>query len=424
MKILCIASILLSSLCLAGNGDLDVTFDTDGKVTTDFAGNTDNASAVAIQADGKIVVAGYDSNAQEPVLARYNTNGSLDTSFDTDGKVITPITGNQQIQAMAIQVDGKIVVAGLSNTSGSFDFLAIRYNTNGSLDTSFDTDGIVTTDMGSSGSDQAFAIAIQADGKIVLGGFANGGDFCVVRYNSNGSLDTSFDTDGIAITDFGGNDQIKGIAIQTDGKIVATGFSNGAANDIALARYNTNGSLDTSFDTDGRVTTDVSGGSDQGRSIALQNDGKIVIAGIAPGSDIMLARYNTNGSLDTSFDTDGIVTTDINSGSNDQANELIIQTDNKAIVVGLTNANGAQFDFFAARYTTGGALDTSFNGDGLAFVDFNASSNDQGFSVAKQDDGYLVVVGLTNAPGTFDFGLARLENDDPVPVELMQFSVD
>ena len=216
-----------------------------------------------------------------------NANGSLDTSFDTEGKVTTALgSAGNGAQSVAIQSDGKIVVAGSSNdndVSGD-DFALARYNTDGSLDTSFDTDGKVTTAIGSS-NDRAYSVAIQSNGKIVVAGNSSNGGFNTVfalaRYNTDGSLDTSFDTDGKITTAIGSaTDTAYSVAIQSDGKIVAAGYSyNGSNNDFALARYNTDGSLDTSFDTDGKITTAIGLEADLAQSVAIQSDGKIVAAG-------------------------------------------------------------------------------------------------------------------------------------------------
>ena len=407
----------------SATGDLDPTFDSDGKVTTDFIGNIDNGRKVIIQADGKMVVSGFDSSAQDIILVRYNVDGSLDSSFDSDGKVTTNAGMNEQGQTMLLQADGKIIVGGLSNASGNFDFLLLRYNTDGSLDTSFDSDGIVFTGFGASSSDQCFALALQTDGKIVAAGFTGSADFALARYNTDGSLDASFDSDGMVTTDFGGNDQAQAVAIQADGKIVATGFSDSVSTlDIAVARYNTDGSLDTSFDSDGMVTTDITGLNDQGRAIAIQSDGKIVVAGIQFGADFVLTRYNTDGSLDTSFDSDGKVITEFNTGSNDQANDMVIQPDGKLVVVGISNASGSS-DFAIARYNTNGSLDTSFSTDGLLTIDFNVGSNDQAYGIALRTDGFYVISGISNAAGSFDIAVARIEAGT-VPVTLMRFEIE
>ena len=355
------------------NGSLDTSFGSGGKVTTDFAGGTDWAHAVALQPDGKIVAAGWAVNSSGNgnfALARYNSNGSLDTTFDGDGKVTTDFAGDDdQIYAMALQPDGKIVVAGYATlTGGHPDFGVARYNSDGSLDNTFDTDGKVTTNFGD--ADSAYALALQPDGKIVVAG-SNGNwvesvrysDFTLVRYNSDGSLDTTFDTDGKVTTDFGAYDAVTALALQPDGKIIAAGLAKDTTLSdyhFALARYNSDGSLDTDFDTDGMVTTDIAGGDDEIHGIALQSDGKIVAAGEA-GGDFVLARYNSAGGLDTSFSSDGLVTTDI-LGSGDYGYAVVLQSDGRIVVAG--NAlDGSRWDFALARYNAAESVPASTNAD-------------------------------------------------------------
>ncbi len=349
------------------NGVLDSGFGTAGLVST-IVGSSSEGWSVALQADGKILVAGTSFNGVNVdfALVRYNADGSLDTSFDTDGMVTTGIgAGNDRAVGVAVQTDGRIVVGGYSHNGSDEDFAVIRYNTDGSLDTTFDTDGRVTTAIGS-GDDFANAIVLQSDGRIVLGGYSWNGtdnDFALVRYNTDGTLDATFDTDGRVITAIGsGNDQIESLAIQADGRIVAGGTTTGASDDMALARYNSDGSLDTTFDGDGRVVTVFSAGNDYGSSVAIQSDGKIVLAGRSLGSgnaDFAAARYGTTGALDTTFDTDGRVTTDF-SGSGDLGRTLAIQSDGKLVVAGMT-WNGAGFSAGVIRYNTGGTLDAGFD---------------------------------------------------------------
>ena len=253
------------------------------------------ARGVALQGDGKIVVVGGGGSGADFALARYNTDGSLDTSFSGDGKLTTDFGSSDAGAAVAVQGDGKIVAVGGS----AGDFALARYNPNGSLDTSFSGDGKQTTDFGGFGQ-VAAGVALQGDGKIVVAG--NGGstgnsvDFALARYNTDGSLDTSFSGDGKQKTDFGDFDVATGVALQADGKIVAVGVTRAGGGDFALARYNPNGSLDTSFSGDGKQTTDF-GGSDGANGVVLQGDGKIIAVGDsgAGDGDFALARYNTTG---------------------------------------------------------------------------------------------------------------------------------
>ena len=383
--------------------DLDSNFGSSGKVTTDIgSGTNDYGYTVAIQSDGKIVVAGV--SADNFALARYTTSGELDTSFDTDGKLTTNFGDTDKIRSVAIQSDGKIIAAGESGSN----FALARYTTSGELDTSFDTDGKLTTDFG--GTDVAWSVAIQSDGKIIAAGnsssLASDNDFALARYTTTGALDTSFDTDGKVSTHFGpaANTNEKGyaVAIQSDGKIVVAGYSN---SDFALARYTTTGALDTTFDTDGFVTSDL-GAAAYIWSVAIQSDGKIIAAGeAAVGSgNFAVARYTTTGALDTSFDTDGSLTTDIGSGTTDRGYAVAIQSDGKIVVFG---ASGN--DFALARYTTTGALDTTFDTDGKVTTDF-ASGVDRGQAVAIQSDGKIIGAGWVGN----DFALVRYGPANPV----------
>jgi uncharacterized delta-60 repeat protein/uncharacterized repeat protein (TIGR01451 family) len=411
--------VVLASPALAPPGDLDTSFDGDGKVTTDFGASGDDAFGVAIQGDGKIVAAGgaFPGSTLDFALARYNPDGSLDPTFDTDGKVTTDFLGaTDQANAISIQGDGKIVAAGLAFVSGNADFALARYNPDGSLDPTFDTDGKVTTDFGASG-DNAFGVAIQADGKIVAAGSAivsGNREFGLARYNPDGSLDPTFDTDGKVTTDVAGSiDEAHAISIQGDGKLVAAGRALLGSNaDFALARYNPDGSLDPGFDIDGKVTTDVFGQSDEAHAISIQGDGRIVSAGSAVLSgnrQFALARYNPDGSLDPAFDTDGKVTTDFPFG-HDVAFGLAIQADGGMVAAGHAPGSGGNADFALARYNSDGSLDTTFSGDGKVTTDF-ASSVDEAYAVAIQGNGRIVAAGRAFTGSTFDFALARYESD-------------
>jgi uncharacterized delta-60 repeat protein len=398
-----------------GAGELDPTFSGDGKVLTDF-GALDNANDVAIQPDGKIVAAGATRVGTNPLnfaLARYNPGGSLDPSFDGDGKVVTNFGSDlDSVLGVAIQADGKIVAAGFTDAGvNPANFALARYNPDGSLDPTFAGDGTLVTDFGD--FDFANEVAIQADGKIVAAGVSSLTDdnFALARYNPDGSLDPSFDGDGRVVTDFGGfigDDRAEAVAIQADGKIVAAGQASAGTNPLnfALARYNPGGSLDSSFDGDGRVVTDF-GAGDSASGVAIQVDGKVVAAGFTSNGDnprnFALARYNPDGTRDPSFDGDGRVRTDF--GSSEMASGVALQADGKIVAAGASGAFGAR-DFALARYSVGGGLDASFNGDGRVLTDFGA--DDDAHAVAIQADNKIVAAGASDfGPNPYNFALAR-----------------
>jgi uncharacterized delta-60 repeat protein len=338
----------------AADGDLDTSFGTGGKVTTAIGSADDTAYSVVLQSDGKIIAVGQSDNGANTDFAvvRYNADGSLDTSFDTDGKVTTAIgSSNDNARSVVLQSDGKIVVVG-NSWSSVYDFAVVRYNADGSLDTSFSGDGKVTTQVGGSLSDTAYSVVLQSDGKIIVAGTSDS-DFAVVRFNADGSLDTSFDTDGKVTTPIGsGTDEAYSVVLQSDGKIILSGYSVGANRDFTVVRYNADGSLDTSFGTGGKVTTPIGSGNDEANSVVLQSDGKIILSGYSVGAntDFAVVRYNADGSLDTSFDTDGKVTTAIGSGT-DEAYSVVLQSDGKIIAAGYSNNGPNNNDFAVVRYS-------------------------------------------------------------------------
>jgi uncharacterized delta-60 repeat protein len=363
-------------------GTPDPTFGTAGVVTTFFGSSHAGSNSMAIQNDGKIVMAGYQFTNAATItfaVARYNTNGTLDNSFDGDGKVTTIIGANDEANAVAIQTDGKIVVAGES-TLGVTDVFAIaRYKVNGTLDSTFDGDGIVTTSITSSGG-HANAKAIQLDGKIIVAGSSfgqNNTDFGIARYNSNGSLDSTFDGDGIVVTDIGSSDNlVNALVIQPDGKIVAAGSTyNGSTLDFAIARYTTEGSLDNTFSGDGKLIIPSGGDSPGEAGLAIQTDGKVLIAG-GDGSRFFITRINRAGIPDSTFGGDGIVTTLI--GSRGEATSVIVQPDGKIVTAGHA-FTGIGYDFAVARYNTNGSLDNSFDADGK--LTKNVNGNDLGYAM-------------------------------------------
>ncbi len=397
-----------SPLEVSATGDhLDTSFNGNGKVTTDFDGLHDYGNDVAIQADGKIVVVGSASTDQG-LIARYNQNGTLDTTFNGTGKRIIPSNRINDVFVVAIQADGKIIVGG--NVMNSERMVLARYNVNGSIDTTFSGDGFITIffELSSTLSD----LAIQPDGKIVAVGYSrrndNSVDWVTARINADGTLDTSFGDGGKVFTDFSQSSYARAVSVLPSGRILIAG-SGGA--DFALAQYTANGSPVISFGTGGKVTTDFYSAPDRINDIKVQPDGKIVAAGYAfqsVGYNFALARYNSNGTLDTSFDEDGKVVTNLNPNDDDKANGLVLQSDGKIIAVG-TNDNYNNTDFSLVRYNPNGSLDTSFGQSGILFTDINGSI-DTANAVAIQPDGRIVVAGNSRAQttgSTEDFAVVR-----------------
>jgi uncharacterized delta-60 repeat protein len=364
-------------LLVAAAGDVDQTFGTLGQVKTHFYSGFDAASAVAVQSDGKIVAAGFADDANfvpRLAVARYDANGTLDPAFGSGGKVTLDfaIASNVRVD-LAIDPAGRIVVAGTVTRDLSLptDIGIARLTPSGALDATFGVGGTVTTDIAGF-ADEGNSVAIQSDGKIVVAGTARSSsapfgaaDFAAVRYNADGSLDTSFDNDGKVMTDFFGfDDQGNGVAIQTDGRIVVAGTAKPAndTSDFGVVRYDANGTLDTTFDSDGKALTDIAADWDEANAVAIQpGDGKIVVVG-------------------------------------------------GAIV---PNAIGWFHDFALVRYDTAGGLDAGFGAGGKVITDFS-SGNDMGADVVIAGDGRIIAAGWVADPTDvellIDFGVARYES--------------
>jgi uncharacterized delta-60 repeat protein len=416
-------------------GTLDPTFGSGGTVSVSLSPSlpADFLNALAIQPDGKLVAAGgvnSGGTAGEFAVARFNTDGSLDTGFGTNGSTFTALASvppgfanGTVARGVALQPDGKILLAGSYSAGGGLShFGLVRYNADGSLDQGFGSGGIVKTAVDS--SDFATAVALQADGKIVVvdsaptdGGFS---DFAVVRYNSDGTLDTSFGTNGVVETPppFFTDAAAKAVVIQPDGKIVVGGHTStsGGGFRFAVLRYNPDGHLDPSFGSGGKVFDNFGPGFsfEDVRAIALQADGKIVATGavLDPSSrvDVALARYNADGSRDTSFDGTGHATLNVN-GTNDSGEAVAVQANGNVVVAGIYGGPGGS-SFLTVRYNTDGTLDAGFGSGGTAILKFAQGGNDNGHALALQADGNIVVAGTSGEGNSFsNFALARYFGD-------------
>lgn len=415
------ASLTNSPLSPFVAGDLDTTFGGSGKVTTQFGGEEDVATSLVLQSDGKIVCSGYSASAVSTIafVARYNSDGSLDASFGTAGKATQDFgAGFSSATSVALQSDGKIVVAGYARPSAAattgFDFFVLRYNANGTLDTAFGAGGRVITDF--SAVDEADVVLIQTDGKIVVTGSTSNNSLdrtfaALARYNTDGSLDASFGTAGKVI---GHEGSAYSAVLQPDGRLVTGGWGCAIATctsnlDFTFARYDTAGALDPAFGTSGKATVAVSTGRDEAHSIVLQSDGKIVASGVNLNSPtanpVAIVRLNANGSLDTTFGTGGIV-----QGLPivvEDAFGVSLQSSGKIITGGRVFTTATDSDFAIVRLNTNGTLDTTFSNGGIATTLF--SGNFDGITdTAIQSDGKIVAVGFAgNQAGGIDAAMAR-----------------
>ena len=401
------------AIVAATAGDLDPTFDGDGKVLTDFVAGNEGINAIAIQADGKIVAGGFRSSAgvSDFALARYNPDGSLDGTFGFLGTVVTDFGGDERIEGVALQADGRIIAAGsrlVTTPPVGSDFILARYHSDGTLDSTFGMGGRVLTNLGE--LDFLADVAIrESDGKIIAVGDSSalsGQRWALVCYEpSNGSLDSSFGIGGVRLTPVGVQTQATALAIDNAGRIVVAGmYADGATPDFRLARYSSTGSPDSTFGTLGAVVTDF-GGNDHASDVAIQPDGSIVAVG-GSGGDFLLARYSSTGSVESSVFTDF--------GGSDRAHAVALQADGKIVAAGFSTPGSDRERFAVARYDGAtGSLDATFGSGGTVLMDFRVEgANDWiavATSVAIQTDGKIVAAGnaWTGEGGDTDFAVAR-----------------
>ncbi len=429
-------------------GELDPGFAGDGKLTIPIApgSGSDAGYEVLLQPDGKLVAVGRcnmgGATGNDFCLARINPDGTLDTSFAGDGTLTVPIapgSGTDDARAAALQDDGRIVIAGwcaMGSPTGN-DFCLARINPDGTLDTSFAGDGTLTIDIApGSGHDYARAVAIQPNGRIVVGGYCNmgaptGWDFCAARVTTDGVLDTTFAGDGklsVPIAPGSGVDEAWALAIQPDGRIVMAGhcqMGGTTGEDKCLARINPNGTLDTTFAAGGTLTIAIAPGtqSDHTYAVTLQPDGRIITAGRCnmggtTGIDICMSRINPDGALDTSFAGDGTLTFPIAPGTGqDWAFGVAVQPDGRILVAGECQMGGATgWDMCAARLNPSGTLDNGFGIGGRTTIDIApADGPDRVWDLAVLPDGRAVIFGMCDMGATGnDLCLAVLDNGGEV----------
>jgi uncharacterized delta-60 repeat protein len=402
--------ILFTNFCSAQSaGTLDSTFGINGIVNTVIVGGTNGtpgALTLAVQNDGKIILGGgFNFNFG---LIRYDTCGIIDSTFGINGIVNVQVGGsNCYIRALAIQTDGKILAAGsLLGEVG-----AARFKTNGSLDSLFGINGLACVSVIPTWNQGTNDVKIQSDGKIVVAGFSTSGnpdsDFVLVRFNTNGTIDYPFGSSGISHTGVDGSQSYaNALAIQPDGKLVAVGaVDNGTNDDFAMIRCKTNADMDSTFGFNGQVSTSLSAGDDIAYSVALQTDGKIVVAGRS-GGDFALTRYKINGTLDSTFGTYGKVTTSLTSYS-DCAFKVAIQPNGKIVAAGAANNL-----FGVVRYNSDGTLDSLFGTNGI-FKQSVGGWPSYAKGLAILNNGKIMVGGkVQHVGGGYNFAAMRLKGAD------------
>jgi uncharacterized delta-60 repeat protein len=416
-------------------GELDPSFGSGGYVQFDYEGSNSAIRALAIDpVSGKIVAGGYVTGTdKDAVFMRLNANGSVDTSFGANGYRIINIDHLDTTVSLAVRPDGRTV--GIVSIAANGTLQVAQLTSSGALDTDFAGDGVAEVAVGGQAGGKALALQ-PADGKIVIGAFGYGGvEFRVARLTASGELDTTFNSGGsvpgVADASVTANDDVlNDVAVDpTTGKIVAVGTVNstgfGSNTDFGIARFNTDGTLDTTFSGDGTAQVDFDGKPNEAYAVVIQSDGKIVVAGTAirPDStsrgDFAVARLNSNGSLDTTFDGDGKMRVPFSGLA--IAYDVLVQSDGK-IVLGGTQQETTVRNFAIARLNADGSLDTSFVGMNhydypatqyVSFGGYPPDRDDQAYALLQQADGDYVLGGSTSY-NDVDFALARFHGETPI----------
>jgi uncharacterized delta-60 repeat protein len=419
-----ISCFLTNMSAQASDGILDMTFHSpDGYVLWDGGAGFDRGRDIALQRDGKILVAGYKTNGtdNDMVVIRYNRDGALDTGFGTNGAYIYDSgNGTDGGYAITLQSDSKILVAGESSNGSDADVIVLRLDPNGTLDPNFGSNGIYTYD-GGNGYDAILDLLVQPDGRIVACGSTNNGtddDLMVIRLNANGTPDTSFGSNGTVFYNSGiSHDFGLRLILQQDDKILVSGGSNNGSNtDTIVVRFNTDGTLDTSFGTDGIAIYD-GGDYDRGYGIDVNSSGNIFVTGVRAKSDpnttdydIPVICFDSNGVLDTSFGDGGVTLYD--GGISEQCYDLKVQTDDTILVTGYSGRDidgTSDWGLVVLKFTQNGTLDTTFGTNGVYRYD-PTDNTEWGYGLALQPDGRIVVTGQAHNGTDDDIIVLRLTN--------------
>jgi uncharacterized delta-60 repeat protein len=384
------------------DGSPDTSFSGDGRQSTAVSAQDDHATAAALQSDGRLVVAGSAvGDDSDFAVARYRADGTIDGSFAHGGVRLTDVSELDDASGVAVAADGRIVVVGTVVSGSQSDIAVARYDASGALDTTFSDDGIQTTDLG--GVDRAAGVVLGIDGTIVVAATAQGNLFSVVRYASDGSLDSTFSDDGIQTTNVhpphGG--WAGGIALASDNRVVVTGGT--SLSEIAVVRYDTDGSLDATFSDDGiQITPNASG-----VGVAVADDDAVTVVARTMFQGALLARYNADSELDSTLGGDG---TQIARGDGTPAG-ITLQPDRRIVTAGSSGSYAASHDLAVTRHTAAGTPDATFSGDGAQTTEFAGAGADEASAVAITPAGRIVTAGASDTEQAGDLVLAAYTPD-------------
>lgn len=396
-------------------GDFDPTFGDGGVVMTAIDSDFGMSYDMALQPDGKIILAGKARvGSYKFAMTRYNADGTLDQTFGENGIVTTPSIGVQDHgKAIALQPDGRIILSGYIFDGNNYYAVVARYFDDGDLDPTFGEAGVCH--LPTLGNTET--VALQDDGKIIVGGHAND-NFGLARINTDGTIDTSYGADGYAITETTQYSFVFDLAVQDDGKIVAVGMIGGTTSysDVFVARYSTDGVLDSSFGTDGLYIKDLGGLADFGTAVDIQADGKIIIGSHkeledpleVPVYDATIIKLNSDGTHDNSFGSNGVATIKMVEEAN-YVSDVATQPDGKIAFTGsVVSSNGTRYHTYVTRLNSNGSLDQTFAEQGIKHIN-PFETEDYLESVLVDENSNIFVAGYSTSPnGVYNFTAMKI----------------
>ena len=394
------------------SGTLDPTFGNNGIITYDGTKGDDRGYSIITDPNGKIIVTGsyYNGNDTDIIVIRLNNDGSLDTTFNNNGIKIYDAGGNEVGRAITLDSHGRILITGTSRTGTNYNVITIRLNANGSFDNTFGVNGVVTFDN-KGNDDHGYSIITDSKDRVLIAGktvSVNDTDVLVLRYNENGSLDTTFDGDGIATYDSTLDTAVgESMTIDSQGRILITGnTADTNVSNLIILRYNENGSLDNTFGSGGVVTYD-NGDNEYGFSITTDSQGRILVTGDSESTtaDLIVLRYKEDGTLDNSFGNGGLVT--YNGGTVTAG--FCIKTDSQdwAIVAGVVSSDGNIFNIIIVKFESDGNIDTNFGLSGVATYYIENNYHDKEYSISIDSLGKILFAGTDNNGSDNDILILR-----------------